>query len=64
MPSSPPGVSTHNPHHMPQQTGSALDDLAFDLNVDPETAVKIRELAKAKEEAVAAEVFRPEMPTA
>jgi len=49
---------------MPQQTGSALDDLAFDLNVDPETAVKIRELAKAKEEAVAAEVFRPEMPTA
>ncbi|CAM9664455.1 unnamed protein product [Discosporangium mesarthrocarpum] len=35
---------------------SELDDLSFDMNFDPETAQRIRELASAKERAVRAEV--------
>lgn len=35
-----------------------LNDLSFDLNFDPETAQRIRDVAAAKDKAVSAEVGR------
>lgn len=35
----------------------AMDDISFDMNFDPETARRIREIASAKEEAVRVEDY-------
>lgn len=37
--------------------GGAMDDLAVDMSLDPETAAKLREVTRLKEEAVASEQY-------
>lgn len=57
MPGAPSYVSTHyQPSHISAAAG-AMADLSLDVNVDPVTAGKIREINKHKEAAVAKEDY-------
>lgn len=57
MPGAPSYVSNHyQPSHISAAAG-AMADLSLDVNVDPVTAGKIREISKHKEAAVAKEDY-------
>ena len=57
MPGAPSYVSNHyQPSHISAAAG-AMADLSLDINVDPVTAGKIREISKHKESAVAKEDY-------
>ena len=57
MPGAPSYVSNHyQPSHINAAAG-AMADLSLDVNVDPVTAGKIREISKHKESAVAKEDY-------
>lgn len=51
------GAAKYIPGHKPSAPGTNYNDLSIDLNLDPQTAAKLRQLSEAKSRAVDAEDY-------